>query len=169
MLKSNNIKEQKMIKRLKKYAEEFKTFAVQGNVIDMAVGIIIGAAFGKIVNSMVNDIIMPPMGWLMGRVDFTNLYLTLPDSDGKIIKYPSLAMAQDAGAVTINYGLFINTLISFIFVAFAVFLLIKFINKLRATLEKKAEAKTPDTKTCPRCFSTININATRCPHCTSEL
>lgn len=159
-----------MINRLKKYADEFKTFAIKGNVIDMAVGIIIGAAFGKIVDSMVKDIIMPPMGWIMGRVDFTNLYLTLPNYDGEIVKYPSLEAAQAAGAVTINYGLFINTLISFVFVAFAVFLLIKFINKLRATVEKKADdVQELKEKTCPRCFSTININATKCPYCTTDL
>ena len=160
-----------MINRFKRYADEFKTFAIKGNVIDMAVGIIIGAAFGKIVDSMVKDIIMPPMGWLMGKVDFTNLYLTLPNAQGKITQYPSLETAQAAGAVTINYGLFINTLISFIFVAFAVFLLIKFINKLRATVEKPVVEPTaePTTKACPRCLMEININATRCPHCTSEI
>ena len=159
-----------MIEKFKKWTDEFKNFAIKGNVIDMAVGIIIGAAFGKIVDSMVKDIIMPPMGWIMGRVNFANLYLTLPNYDGKIIKYPSLEAAQSAGAVTINYGLFINTLISFIFVAFAVFLLIKFINKLRAAVETKNEAQEIiDTKVCPRCFSTININATKCPYCTAEL
>lgn len=160
----------KGIGKVKKWTDEFKTFAIKGNVIDMAVGIIIGAAFGKIVDSMVKDIIMPPMGWIMGRVDFTNLYLTLPNYDGKIVDYPSLEAAQAAGAVTINYGLFINTLISFIFVAFAVFLLIKFINKLRAGAEVKTEAnEAATTKTCPRCFSVININATKCPFCTTDL
>ncbi len=155
-----------MLNKVKKWTDEFKTFAIKGNVIDMAVGIIIGAAFGKIVDSMVKDIIMPPMGWIMGRVDFANLYLTLPNYDGKIVQYPSLA----ACAVTINYGLFINTLISFIFVAFAVFLLIKFINKLRAAVEKKEETQVQaDTKTCPKCFSVININATKCPYCTTDL
>ena len=159
-----------MLERFKRYSEEFKTFAIKGNVIDMAVGIIIGAAFGKIVNSMVTDIIMPPMGWVMGKVDFTNLYITLPNSQGQIVEYPSLEAAQAAGAVTINYGLFINTLISFIFVAFAVFLLIKFINKLRAATEKKAEAEVEaTTKSCPRCFSEININASKCPHCTADI
>lgn len=159
-----------MIQRFKRYADEFKTFAIKGNVIDMAVGIIIGAAFGKIVDSMVKDIIMPPMGWIMGKVDFTNLYLTLPNSQGQIISYPSLQEAQAAGAVTINYGLFINTLISFIFVALAVFLLIKFINKLRAATEKKVEEQIEaTTKTCPRCFSEININASKCPHCTADI
>ena len=134
----------------------------------MAVGIIIGAAFGKIVDSMVKDIIMPPMGWLMGRVDFANLYFTLPNSDGEIIKYPSLETAQAAGAVTINYGLFINTLISFVFVAFAVFLLIKFINKLRKNPVEETVSE-PTTKICPKCCSEININATKCPHCTSDI
>lgn len=159
-----------MLNKVKKWTDEFKTFAIKGNVIDMAVGIIIGAAFGKIVDSMVKDIIMPPMGWIMGRVDFTNLYFTLPNYNGEIIHYPSLDAARAAGAVTINYGLFINTLISFIFVAFAVFLLIKFINKLRAAVEKneKTEVAT-DTKTCPKCCSTININAVKCPYCTTDL
>lgn len=159
-----------MIARFKRWADEFKTFAIKGNVIDMAVGIIIGAAFGKIVDSMVKDIIMPPMGWLMGKVDFTNLYLTLPNYDGEILKYPSLEAAKSAGAVTINYGLFINTLISFIFVAFAVFLLIKFINKLRAAVDKKAQsAQETTTKECPKCFSTVNIKAVKCPYCTSDI
>lgn len=159
-----------MIQRIKRWSEEFKTFAIKGNVIDMAVGIIIGAAFGKIVNSVVSDIIMPPMGWLMGKVDFTNLYLTLPNAQGEIVEYPSLAAAQAAGAVTINYGLFINTLINFMLVAFAVFLLIKFINKLRATVEKKEETtQEATTKECPRCFSTIDIKATKCPHCTADI
>ena len=159
-----------MLDRVKRWSDEFKTFAIKGNVIDMAVGIIIGAAFGKIVNSVVTDIIMPPMGWLMGKVDFTNLYLTLPNADGEIVAYPSLTAAQEAGAVTINYGLFINTIINFVIVAFAVFLLIKFINKLRASVEKKEEvAEEATTKECPKCFSTINIKATKCPHCTSEI
>ena len=159
-----------MLNRFKRYADEFKTFAIKGNVIDMAVGIIIGAAFGKVVHSVVTDIIMPPMGWIMGKVDFTNLYLTLPSAQGEITQYPSLAAAQAAGAVTINYGLFINTLINFIIVAFAVFLLIKFINKLRASVEKKVETQEiATTKECPRCFSTININATKCPHCTADI
>lgn len=159
-----------MFGKLKKYADEFSTFAIKGNVVDMAVGIIIGAAFGKIVDSMVKDIIMPPMGWLMGKVDFTNLYFTLPTSiGGEIPKYPTLEAAQEAGAVTINYGLFINTLISFVFVSFAVFLLIKFINKLRANAEEKAVEEAPSTKTCPKCFSEININATKCPHCTADI
>jgi large conductance mechanosensitive channel len=159
-----------MINFLKKNLEEFKTFAIKGNVCDMAVGIILGAAFGKIVDSMVKDIIMPPLGWLMGKVDFTNLYLTLPDYTGHIESYPSLEAAKAAGAVTINYGVFINTLISFVIVAFAVFLLVKAINKLKATtVKEEAKVEEPTTKTCPRCFSTIHIEATKCPNCTADL
>ena len=160
-----------MIGKCKTWAGEFKTFAIKGNVIDMAVGIIIGAAFSKVVDSMVNDIIMPPLGWLLGKVDFSNLYFTIPTSfDGTFATYPSLEAAKAAGAVTINYGLFINTLISFTMVAFAVFLLIKGINKLKAGAEKEAqEEAAATTKTCPRCFSEININATKCPHCTSDI
>ena len=161
-----------MLDKCKKWADEFKAFAVRGNVIDMAVGIIIGASFGKIVDSMVNDIIMPPLGWVMGRVDFTNLYFTIPtklDEMGSMPHYDSLEAAKAAGAVTINYGVFINTLISFIMVAFAVFLLIKFINKLKATAEKEAAEVAPATKVCPKCFSEININATKCPHCTADI
>ena len=158
-----------MLNCLKNNIEEFKTFAIKGNVIDMAVGIIIGAAFGKVVDSMVKDVIMPPLGWLMGKVDFTNLYLTIP-VDGKIETYPSLEAAQSAGAVTINYGLFINTIISFLLVAFAVFLLIKFINKLKNSAEKQEQKEEETTtKTCPRCYSTIDIKATKCPHCTADI
>ena len=114
-----------MLNKLKQYGNEFKTFAMRGNVIDMAVGIIIGAAFGKIVDSLVKDIIMPPLGWLLGKVDFSKLYLVLPDYQGNFIHYKTIEDAHAAGAVTINYGIFINSLISFLIVAFAVFLLIK--------------------------------------------
>ena len=158
-----------MFDRLKRNLDEFKAFAIKGNVIDMAVGIIIGAAFGKVVDSLVKDVIMPPMGWLMGKVDFTNLYITLPQN-GKIQTFDSLEAAQAAGAVTINYGVFINTIISFILVAFAVFMLIKGINKLKAAAEKKQETQeAATTKECPRCFSQIDIKATKCPHCTADL
>ena len=119
-----------MFEKLKQCGEEFKSFAMRGNVIDMAVGIIIGAAFGKIVDSIVNDIIMPPLGWLLGGVDFSKMFFAMP-VDGKFEHFASLEAAQEAGAVTINYGTFINTTISFIMVAFAVFLLIKGINKLK--------------------------------------
>ncbi len=157
-----------MLDFVKRILNEFKTFAIQGNVIDMAVGIIIGAAFGKVVDSLVKDIIMPPLGWILGRVDFSNLYLTLPDYNGKVIHYPSLQAAKAAGAVTINLGLFINTLISFIIIAFTVFLLVKMINKLRAIAKKNAEAL-QTTKTCPHCYSIINVKATKCPYCTADI
>ena len=154
---------------LKRNLDEFKTFAMRGNVIDMAVGIIIGAAFGKIVDSMVNDIIMPPLGWILGKVEFSKLYFALP-TNGEFTRYASIEEAKTAGAVTINYGVFINTLISFVLVAFAVFILIKGINKLKAAALKKCEdEEAATTKTCPKCFSEININATKCPCCTSDL
>ena len=159
-----------MLNRLKRYGEEFKTFAMRGNVIDMAVGIIIGAAFGKVVDSLVKDIIMPPLGWILGRVDFSKLYLVLPNYDGKFIKYPTLDAAQAAGAVTINYGLFINTLISFMIVSFAVFLLIKGINKLRADKKSdKAQSDIETIKECPYCYTKIDIRAVKCPNCTADL
>jgi large conductance mechanosensitive channel len=148
---------------------EFKKFAMRGNVIDMAVGITIGAAFGKIVDSLVKDVIMPPLGLLMGKVDFTNMFIVL--KEGAVAgPYNSLNAAQNAGAVTLNLGLFTNAVISFLIVAFAVFILIKAINQLQTKLEKK-EAKeiAVTTKTCPHCFSEIHIQATRCPNCTSEL
>jgi len=156
-----------MFERLKRYGDEFKTFAMRGNVIDMAVGIIIGAAFGKIVDSLVKDVIMPPLGWLLGRVDFSKLYFVLPDYDGKFVHYQSLDAAQAAGAVTVNYGVFINTIISFLIVTFAVFLLIKGINKLQSS--KPEEAEEISTKVCPYCYSTIDIRASKCPDCTSNL
>lgn len=146
--------------------KEFKEFAVKGNVVDMAVGIIIGAAFGTIVKSLVSDVIMPPIGLLLGNVDFTNLYLLLK-AGASAGPYASLADAQAAGAVTLNYGLFINTIISFVIVAFSVFLIVKQINRLKR--EEAAPAAAPTTKECPHCFSTIPIKATRCPFCTSPL
>jgi len=142
--------------------KEFKEFAVRGNVLDLAIGVIIGAAFGKIVTSLVDDIIMPPVGLLLGNVDFTNLFV---DLSGK--HYPSVAAAKAAGAPTINYGIFLNTVLSFLIVAFVVFLIVREVNKLRRGEEKpKAE---PVVKECPYCLSSIPIKATRCPHCTSEL
>ena len=146
--------------------KEFKEFAMRGNVVDMAVGIIIGGAFGTIVKSLVSDVIMPPIGLLLGGVDFSDLFLTLKDGT-TAGPYATLANAQSAGAVTISYGVFLNAVISFLIVAFAVFLLIKGLNKLHR--EKEAPAAEPTTKECPHCFSTIAIKATRCPHCTSEL
>jgi len=146
--------------------KEFKEFAMRGNVIDMAVGIIIGAAFGTIVKSLVSDIIMPPIGLLLGNVDFSNLFMVL--KGGTIAgPYASLADAQKASAVTINYGVFINTIISFLIVAFAVFLLIRQINRFKR--QEEPSPAEPTTKECPYCLSTIAIKATRCPFCTSEL
>jgi len=146
--------------------KEFKEFAVKGNVVDMAVGIIIGAAFGTIVKSLVADVIMPPIGLLLGNVDFANLFIVLKDA-AVPGTYATLAEAHAAGAVTLNYGLFINTIISFLIVAFAIFILIKNINKLKR--KEEAPAPEPTTKDCPHCFTAIPIKATRCPHCTSNI
>jgi large conductance mechanosensitive channel len=146
--------------------KEFKEFALRGSVLDMAVGIIIGAAFGAIISSLVSDVLMPPIGLLLGHVDFSNLYAVL--TAGKVAgPYASLAAAQQAGAVTLNYGLFINKIISFLIVAFALFLVIRSMNKMK----RKAEAVPvePTTKECPFCFTMIPIKAVRCPNCTSEL
>ena len=148
------------------FLKEFKEFAMRGNVVDMAVGIIIGGAFGTIVKSLVSDVMMPPIGLLLGGVDFSDLFLTL--KEGTVAgPYATLASAQAAGAVTISYGLFLNAVISFLIVAFAVFLLVKGLNRLHR--EKAAPPAEPTTKDCPFCFSSIPIKATRCPHCTSEL
>ena len=146
--------------------KEFKEFAMRGNVVDMAVGIIIGAAFGQIITSLVNDVLMPPIGLLLGNVDFSNLFIVLKEGTATG-PYASLADAQVAGAVTLNYGLFVNTIISFVIVAFAVFLLIRSINRLQR--QEEAPPAEPTTKECPHCLSTIALKATRCPHCTSEL
>jgi len=146
--------------------KEFKEFAMRGNVVDMAVGIIIGAAFGTIVKSLVADIIMPPIGLLLGNVDFTNLFIVL--KQGAVAgPYANLAAAQEAGAVTINYGVFINTVISFLIVAFAIFLLIRSINQLKK--KEEAPPAEPTTKECPECLSVIPIKAVRCAHCGIEL
>jgi large conductance mechanosensitive channel len=146
--------------------KEFKEFALRGSVVDMAVGIVIGAAFSAIVTSLVNDIIMPPIGLLLGRVDFANLYILLKSGD-PAPPYASLADAQGAGAVTINYGLFISALIGFIIIALVVFLIIRGVNRMRR--EEEAPPEEPTTKECPFCFSEISIKASRCAHCTSEL
>jgi large conductance mechanosensitive channel len=142
--------------------KEFKEFAMRGNVLDMAIGIIIGAAFGKIITSVVNDVIMPPIGLLLGKVDFSNLYFNL--SGGT---FASLADAKTAGAATINYGAFINTVIDFVIVAFVIFMLIRQINRLKR--QPEAAPASPTTKECQYCLSNIPINATRCAFCTSEL
>ncbi len=145
---------------------EFKIFAMRGNVVDMAVGIIIGGAFGTIVKSLVSDVMMPPLGLLMGGVDFADLFIILKEG-ATVGPYATLAAAQAAGAVTISYGVFINAVISFLIVAFAVFLLIKGINTLQR--EKETPKAEPTTKDCPKCFTAIAIKATRCPNCTSDL
>jgi large conductance mechanosensitive channel len=147
---------------------EFKEFAMRGNVIDLAVGIIIGAAFGPIAQSLADDIIMPPIGMLLSRVDFANLFILLQEGPAASAPYASLAEAQAAGAVTINYGLFINNIVSFIITAFAVFLLVRFINRLRRQ-EDNIQPEEPTTKSCPYCYSKISIKAARCAFCTSEL
>ena len=140
--------------------DEFKKFVMRGNVLDLAVAVIIGVAFGAIVVSFVNDILMPPIGLLLGGVDFSNLFISL---DGQ--SYPSLAVAQEAGAPTINYGVFINTVINFLIIAFAIFLIIRLANRM----QKEEAPGEPTTKECPHCISTIPIRATRCPNCTSQL
>ena len=147
--------------------KEFKEFAMRGNVIDMAVGIVIGAAFGTIVKSLVSDIIMPPIGLLLGKVDFSNLFAVLKQGETVAGPYTSLVEAQAAGAVTINYGVFIDTVISFIVIAFAIFMVIRSMNKLKK--KEEAAPAEPMTKDCPYCLTSIPIKATRCPHCTSEL
>jgi len=144
--------------------KEFKEFIMRGNVVDMAVGIIIGAAFVTIVKSLVDDVIMPPIGLLLGNIDFTNLFALL--KDGKVPgPYETLALAKAAGAVTINYGVFINTIISFLVVAFCVFILVKNVNRLR----KEPLPAEPDTRECPYCLSAIPVKATKCAHCTAEI
>jgi large conductance mechanosensitive channel len=137
--------------------KEFKKFAVKGNVVDMAVGIIIGVAFGKIVTALVNDIIMPPIGLILGKVDFSSLFINLSGTN-----YDSLTQAKAAGAATINYGQFLNTVVDFLIVSFVIFLLVRQINRLKAEPE-------PTTKECPHCMSKIPLKASRCPNCTSEL
>jgi large conductance mechanosensitive channel len=139
--------------------KEFREFAARGNVVDLAVGVIIGAAFGKIVTSLVNDIVMPPIGMLIGRIDFRNLFVAINGQS-----YASLADAQKAAAPTINYGLFLNTVLEFLIVAFVIFLLVRQINRL-----KEPAPAAPAQKDCPRCISKIPAEATRCPHCTSDL
>lgn len=141
---------------------EFKEFAMRGNVLDMAIGIIIGAAFGKIITSLVNDVLMPPIGLAMGNVDFSNLFLNLSGQE-----YVSLAAAQEAGAATINYGVFLNTVLDFLIVAFAIFFLVKQVNRFKRQPEE-APAE-PTTKECPYCLSSIALKASRCAHCTSQL
>jgi large conductance mechanosensitive channel len=145
--------------------KEFKAFVMRGNVLDLAVGIIIGAAFGTIVKSLVDDVLMPPIGLALGNVDFANLFAVLKEGSKAAAPYASLADAKDAGAVTINYGLFINNIVTFIIVAFAIFLVVRVANRLRPP----EAAAAPNTKDCPYCRMAIPAGATRCPQCTSEL
>jgi len=140
--------------------KEFKEFAMRGNVVDLAIALVIGAAFGKIVTSFVSDILMPPLGLLFGKMDYSNLYINL--SGGH---YESLKAAKDAGAATINYGVFIGTVIDFVIIAFAIFLIVRQINRMK----RKPEAEAPSTTDCPFCASSIPIKAVKCPHCTSDL
>jgi large conductance mechanosensitive channel len=140
--------------------KEFREFAMRGSVLDLAIGVIIGAAFGKIVTSFTNDILMPPIGMLLGKMDFSNLFVALNGQS-----YPSLAAAKEAGAATLNYGAFINTLIDFLIIAFALFLVVRAINRMQRHPEKAA----PETRECPYCLSVIPVKATRCPNCTSDV
>jgi large conductance mechanosensitive channel len=140
--------------------KEFRDFVARGNVVDLATAVVIGAAFGKIVDSLVKDVIMPPIGLILGKVDFANLFINLSSP-----KYATLAEAQKAGAPTINYGVFFNNVISFLIVAFVIFLIIKQVNRFRRTTEPAQAAD----KTCPHCIMNIPLAAKRCPHCTSEL
>jgi len=141
--------------------KEFKEFAMRGSVLDLAIGVIIGVAFGGVVTSFVNDILMPPIGLLIGKVDFTNLFITLSGAS-----YPTLAEAKKAGAATLNYGVFLNTVINFLIVAFAIFLLVRQVNRMR---RPAPAAPAPATRECPHCVSAVSPRATRCPHCTSPL
>lgn len=147
--------------------EEYKTFAIRGNVVDMAVGIIIGAAFNGVVQSLVKDVLTPPLGLLMGDVDFANLFIVLREGT-PAAPYATLEAAQSAGAVTLNVGTFVNSLVSFLIVSFAVFLLVRYINRLREP-STAPEPAAPTVKKCPFCISDVPVDATRCPHCTSEL
>ncbi len=147
--------------------KEFKEFAMKGSVLDMAIGIIIGGAFSPIVKSLVDDVLMPPIGMLLGGVDFSNMFAVLRQGAEAAGPYDTLAAAQEAGAVTVNYGVFINTIITFLIVAFAVFMLVKQINRMKR--EEEAPPAEPTTKKCDHCDTEIPIAAKRCPHCTSQL
>ena len=142
--------------------KEFREFIARGNVIDMAVGIIVGAAFGKIIASLVDDVVMPPVGLLIGGIDFSNLFVSLGGQ-----AYPSLKAAKDAGAPTLNYGIFFNNIINFLIISFVIFMIVRSVNRLKR--QEPAPAAAPTTRDCPYCLSTIPIKATRCPHCTSEV
>ena len=144
---------------------EFKAFVMRGNVMDLAVGVIIGAAFGAVVKSLVDDVIMPPLGLATGGVDFSDKFLLLKDGAGAAGSYPTIAAAKEAGAVTLNYGLFLNNIVTFLIVALAIFMLVRAVNRLY----RKPAEPTPDTKPCPYCTMSISLQASRCPHCTSDV
>ena len=146
--------------------KEFREFILRGNVLDLAVGVIIGAAFGGIVTSLVNDVIMPPIGLALGSVDFRDLFLVLKEGAATPGPYATLALAKEAGAVTLNYGSFVNTVVQFLIIGFSIFLVVRAANKFH---KKAAPPPPPPTKECPFCYSTVAPKATRCPHCTSEL
>ncbi len=146
--------------------KEFKEFVMRGNVVDMAVGIVIGVAFGGIIKSLVADVLMPPIGLLLGGVDFSNLFMVIKEGTAAG-PFATVAAAKEAGAVTLNYGLFLNTIVSFLIIAFAIFFVVRGINRLKK--EEEAPPAEPTTKDCPLCLSTIPIKATRCGHCTSEV
>jgi len=145
--------------------KEFKEFAIKGNAIDMAVGIVLGVAFGAIIASLVKDIIMPPIGLALGGLDFTNMFSVLKAGKDGATSYGSLKLAQDAGAVTLNWGVFINTIINFLIISFSIFMVVRALNKMK----KPAPTVAPVSKDCPHCAMTIPVKATRCPHCTSEM
>jgi large conductance mechanosensitive channel len=145
---------------MKKVFSEFKDFIMKGNVLDMAIGIIIGIAFGKIVTSLVNDVLMPPLGLILGKVDFTNLFVNLSGTPAN-----SLDAARASGLPTINYGIFLNTVLDFVIVAFIIFLIVRMVNKF----QKQKQEALPETRECPFCISKIPVKAVKCPQCTSEL
>lgn len=149
---------------MKNFIQEFKTFAIKGNVLDLAIGVIIGASFGKITTSLVNDIINPILGLVIGKIDFSKLFIAL---NGKA--YESIEAAKAAGAPVITFGVFLNTIIDFILVAFAVFLIVRQVNRIRRKEEATGKTEEPSTKKCPYCISTIPVEATKCPNCTSDL
>lgn len=154
---------------MSKFMDEFRTFVMRGNMIDLAIGIIIGGAFGTIVSSLVNDIIMPPIGLLFGGVDFSDLFVVLRQGTEPLAANATLEMAQEVGAVTLNYGLFLNNIITFLIIALAVFMIISSINRMQEQFKKKEEEPAPSEKACPYCTQNIPVAATRCPYCTSNL
>lgn len=154
---------------MKKFGEEFRDFILRGNMIDLAIGIIIGGAFSTVVTSLVNDIIMPPIGVLLGGADFSDLFVVLKEGAAALPDGATLAMAQEAGAATLNYGLFINSIINLLIIALSIFLVIRAINRMQERFAEEEEAAAATEKPCPFCATPIPVEATRCPHCTSQL